>query len=145
MSHWETTSTLLADIPPSSIWEMAYADAETWPKWNKQIASARMEGPLLLGATARVTFRTGLRLRFEVTELSAGQLFTDEARLPGSRMGHRHLLEPGPSGGSRLTNTIYIHGPLAALWRRVLGPAAARTLPGAQRAIVELSQSIARE
>jgi hypothetical protein len=53
-------------------------------------------------------------------------------------MGHRHLVEPG-AGGSRLTNTIYIDGPLAGPWRRILGPAAARTLPGAQRSIVELA------
>lgn len=30
-------------------------------------------------------------------------------------------------------------GALAALWRRVLGPAAARALPDAQRAVVELA------
>jgi len=43
--------------------------------------------------------------------------------------------------GSRLTNTIYIEGPLAPLWRRVMGPAAARTLPEAQRAVVKLAES----
>lgn len=52
-------------------------------------------------------------------------------------MGHRHLIEP-VGEGSRLTNTIYIEGPLAPLWRRILGPAAARTLPDAQRAVVAL-------
>ena len=69
-------------------------------------------------------------------------LFTDEARLPGARMGHRHSIEPAPEGGSRLTNTIYIDGPLAGLWRRILGPAAARTLPGAQREIVALASGV---
>jgi hypothetical protein len=55
-------------------------------------------------------------------------------------MGHRHLVEPTESG-SRLTNTIYIEGPLAPLWRRIMGPAAERALPGAQRAVVDLAQS----
>lgn len=53
-------------------------------------------------------------------------------------MGHRHLVEPTDTG-ARLTNTIYIAGPLAVLWRRILGPRAARTLPDAQRAIVALA------
>jgi hypothetical protein len=66
-------------------------------------------------------------------------VFTDESRLPGARMGHRHLVEPAGEGGSRLTNTIYIEGPLAGLWRRILGPAAARTLPDAQREIARLA------
>jgi hypothetical protein len=54
-------------------------------------------------------------------------------------MGHRHLVEGDGGRGCRLTNTIYIDGPLAPLWRRILGPAAARSLPDAQRAIVSLA------
>ena len=54
-------------------------------------------------------------------------------------MGHRHLVEPSGDGGCRLTNTIYIEGPLASLWRRVMGPRAARALPEGQQAVVELA------
>ena len=140
MSRWETTSTLEAGISPASVWHKAYADAAAWPKWNAEIKRASLDGPLALGARAKIVFGTGLRLRFHVVEFEDGRLFTDESRLPGARMGHRHLIEPTESG-SRLTNTIYIEGPLAPLWRRIMGPAAARTLPAAQRAVVELVQS----
>jgi hypothetical protein len=138
MSSWETSSTLSADVSPAAVWERAYADASAWPKWNAEIKRASLDGPLALGAEAKIAFRTGLRLRFRVVEFEPGRLFTDEARLPGARMGHRHLVEPD-AGGSRLTNTIYIEGPLAALWRRAMGPAAARALPSAQEAVVELA------
>jgi len=137
MSRWETTSEFEADVAPSAVWRDAYVDAEAWPKWNSEIRSAELDQPLALGATARIIFRTGLRLRFRVVEFEEDRLFTDEARLPGARMGHRHLVEPS-GDGSRLLNTIYIEGALAPLWRRVLGPAAARALPDAQRAVVEL-------
>jgi Polyketide cyclase / dehydrase and lipid transport len=139
VSRWETTSALTAGVPAAAVWERAYADAAAWPKWNAEIRRADLDRPLDLGASARIVFRTGLRLRFRVVEFEPGRLFTDEARLPGARMGHRHLVEPVDDGGSRLTNTIYIEGALAWLWRRILGPAAARTLPGAQRAVVELA------
>lgn len=139
MSRWETTSRLRADVAPAAVWQRAYADAGAWPRWNREIRSAELDRPLALGATARIVFRTGLRLRFRVVEFEAGRLFTDEARLPGARMGHRHLVESGADGGSLLVNTISIEGPLAPLWRRVLGPAAARTLPEAQHAVVELA------
>lgn len=138
MSRWETSSALTADVPASAVWERAYADAAAWPRWNAEIKSAVLDRPLGLGAKARIVFRTGLRLRFHVVEFEPGRLFTDEARLPGARMGHRHLVEPD-GGGSRLTNTIYVEGALAPLWRRILGPAAARTLPDAQRAVAELA------
>jgi len=139
MSRWETSSTLEADVSPAAVWERAYANAEAWPHWNAEIKRATLNGPLALGAEARIVFGTGLRLRFRVVEFEPGRLFTDESRLPGARMGHRHLVEPTADGGSRLTNTIYIEGPLAPLWRRIMGPAAARTLPEAQRAIADLA------
>lgn len=139
MSRWETSSALSADVPASAVWERAYADVTAWPEWNAEIRRASLDRPLDLGASALIVFRTGLRLRFQVVEFDQGRLFTDEARLPGARMGHRHLVEPTGEGGSQLTNTIYINGPLAWLWRRILGPAAARTLPDAQRAVVELA------
>jgi hypothetical protein len=138
VSRWETTSTLEAGVTPASVWERAYADAAAWPKWNAEIKRASLDGPLALGASAKIAFGTGLRLRFRVVEFEDGRLFTDESRLPGARMGHRHLVEPTGTG-SHLTNTIYIEGPLAPLWRRIMGPAAARALPAAQRAVVELA------
>jgi hypothetical protein len=141
VSRWETTSTLEAGVTPASIWEAAYADAAAWPRWNAEIKRASLDGPLALDASAKIVFGTGLRLRFRVVEFEDGRLFTDESRLPGARMGHRHLVEPTESGGSLLTNTIYIEGPLAPLWRRIMGPAAARTLPGAQRAVVDLAEA----
>lgn len=139
MSYWETSSTYEADVEPTAVWSRAYADVAAWPQWNAEIKSATLDGPLALGAAARIVFRTGLRLRFRVVEYEEGRLFTDEARLPGARMAHRHLVEPAGEGGSRLTNTIYIEGPVSWLWRRILGPAATRALPDAQRAVVELA------
>jgi hypothetical protein len=140
MSRWETTSTLEADVSPTAVWERAYANAEAWPQWNAEIKRVNLDGPLALGAKAKIVFGTGLRLRFLVVEYEEGRLFTDESRLPGARMGHRHLVEPTDGGGNRLTNTIYIEGALTPLWRRIMGPAAARTLPDAQRAVVELAR-----
>jgi len=141
MSRWETTAELSAGVGAGAVWETAYADADAWPRWNAELRRASLDGPLALDAQARIVFRTGLRLRFRVVEFEHGRLFTDEARLPGARMGHRHLVEAEPGGGCRLVNTIYIDGPLAPLWRRILGPAAARSLPGAQSAVAGLAAS----
>ena len=140
MSRWETTSSLEAGVASSAVWQKAYADADAWPEWNAEIKRASLDRPLALDATARIVFNTGLRLRFRVVEYEEGRLFTDESRLPGARMGHRHLVEPTAEGRSHLTNTIYIEGRFSLLWRRILGPAAARTLPEAQQAIVELAR-----
>jgi len=140
MSRWETTSTLEADVSPADVWEKAYASAEAWPRWNTEIKHARLDGPLALGVKAKIVFGTDLRLRFRVVEFEEGRLFTDESRMPGARMGHRHLIEQTESGHCRLINTIYIEGTLAPLWRRIMGPAAVRALPDAQHAVVNLAR-----
>ncbi len=142
ISRWETTSQREAEVSAGAVWQRAYAAVAAWREWNSEIRRVELDGPLAHGARARIVFRTGLRLSFEVIEFQEGHLFTDEARLPGARMGHRHLVEGRDEGACTLVNTIYIEGPLAPLWRRVMGPAAARALPHAQEKIVALARAV---
>ena len=136
---WSTSSTFDAPgLSAAAVWSAAYADASAWPKWNDALATASLDEPFAVGAAARIRFRTGLRLRFTLVEVEEGRVFTDESRLPGARMGHRHELRP-TDDGVRLVNTIYIRGPLARLWALVLGPQAKRGLPGWQRRAAALA------
>jgi len=136
---WSTSSTFDAPgLTPAEVWSAAYADASAWPAWNDALASAEMLGPFSAGSQARVRFRTGLRLRFTLVEVEPERVFTDESRLPGARMGHRHELEP-TADGVRLVNTIYIRGPLAGVWALVLGPQAKKGLPSWQRRAAALA------
>jgi hypothetical protein len=136
---WSTSSTLEAPgVSRSAVWSRAYADPSAWPRWNDALTAAEPEGRFEVGTRVRVRFRTGLRLRFSLVEVEPERLFTDESRLPGARMGHRHALEP-IADGVRLINTIYIDGPAARLWALVLGPQAKRGLAGWQRKAVQLA------
>ena len=138
MGTWSTTSSYHCDAEPRAIWDRAYADVAAYPRWNPEIADARLRSPFALGGTIRIRFRTGARLTFRIVEFDEGRCFTDEARLPLARMGHRHLLEPAPGGGTTLTNTIYVRGPLSGLWARLVGRRAAAALPEGQRLIERL-------
>src|SRR5215218_6328529 len=141
---WSTSSTYDAPgLSASAVWSRAYADAAAWPAWNDALASASLDEPFAVGSRARVRFRTGLRLRFTLVEVEPERVFTDESRLPGARMGHRHELQP-TADGVRLVNTIYIRGPLARLWAPILGPQAKRGLPGWQRRAAALATGDSR-
>lgn len=142
VGYWETSATFDAPVSAPSVWNSAYANAASWPMWNSELAAAQLHGPLRLGARAKIRFRTGLRLSFVVVEFDDGQLFTDEARLPGARLGHRHELLSQPDGRCQMRNTIYLDGPLMPLWRRLAGARAARTLPAAQHAIVQTGELV---
>lgn len=137
---WSTSSTFDAPgVTAAAVWSRAYADASAWPAWNDALASASLDEPFAVGSRARVRFRTGLRLRFALVEVEDECAFTDESRLPGARMGHRHELQPIPDG-VRLVNTIYIRGPLARLWAPILGPQAKKGLPDWQRRAAALAR-----
>jgi hypothetical protein len=138
---WSSDSVLdVTGVSAEALWAKAYADASAWPRWNGALASAELEGPFEVGSRARVRFRTGLRLRFTLVEVEPERVFTDEGRLPGARMGHRHQIEP-TADGLRLTNTLYLDGPLARLWSLVVGPQVRRGLPEWQRKAVEVARS----
>jgi len=139
---WSTSSTFDAPgLTAAEVWSRAYADASAWPVWNDALASASLDEPFQIGSRARVRFRTGLRLRFMLTEVEPERVFTDESRLPGARIGHRHELQP-TADGVRLVNTIYIRGPLARLWAPILGAQAKNGLPGWQQRAAALASGI---
>ena len=94
MSRWETSAQLEAEVAPAAVWSRAYADAGAWPSWNSEIEAPSSTGRWRWARRRGSSSSTGLRLRFRVVEFEPGRLFTDESRLPGARMGHRHLVEP---------------------------------------------------
>ena len=118
---WEAAASIETTASPAAVWAL-WEDPKRWPEWNKDIASvADFDQPLALGGTARVRLKGSLPMQFHITALESRRLFTDEARLPGARMGHEHHLEPLPDGGARIGNRLYIRGPLERLYAAVLG------------------------
>lgn len=103
------------------VWAL-WADPGRWPDWNDQIEHAEIEGQggLAVGAIAKVKFRRGGTVKFEVVELEPQRLFVDEARFPGARLGHEHRLEPGQSS-VEVTHRLYIKGPLSGFWALLMG------------------------
>ena len=37
------------EAAPAAIWGSAYADAGAWPRWNAELKSAKLDGPLRAG------------------------------------------------------------------------------------------------
>lgn len=113
--HTERTS---ADA--AAIWAL-WADPARWPDWNEQIEHAEVDGDeLSIGATARVKFKRGGTVKFEVAALEPERLFVDEARFPAARLGHEHRLSPG-TRGCEITHRLYVAGPLSGFWAMMLG------------------------
>jgi hypothetical protein len=127
-------------LTAAQVWAAAYADASAWPRWNAELAGAVLDGPLRLGATARLHFATGLQATFRVTVFEEERVFTDEGRLASVWISHRHELQPLPGGGVRMTNRMVFSGRLAGAARMFMRRAALRTVSEGQTRAAALAR-----
>ncbi|GAB2955484.1 hypothetical protein GCM10027280_49920 [Micromonospora polyrhachis] len=78
------------------------------------------EGPAVLGSTGRMRPASGPTVSFSVTVADPDRVFTNTSSMPGATLTFEHVVEPAPEG-ALVTVTIRIDGPLAPLWRRIIG------------------------
>ena len=94
-----------------------YADVERWPVWTSSVTSVERldDGPLRVGARARVRQPRLPVVVWEVTDLVPGEQFTWVARGPGLRTTGRHRVTPNADGTVTVTTTIDQEGPMGWL------------------------------
>lgn len=109
------------DADPGRIWAVI-ADVERMPAWTSTMTRVRLlDGPLRVGARARVEQPWLPPATWEVTELEPGRSYTWAAPAPGLRSVAWHTVDPVAPGRSRVTLGFRHTGPLAAV-AALLGP-----------------------
>ena len=98
-----------------------WADMATWPEWNTDTEWVRLDGPFTAGSTGVLKPKGGPKVKFVIATLVADREFTDVSLLAGARLTFRHLIEPLPEGGSTVSVTVTLAGPLGWFWNLVLG------------------------
>lgn len=88
-------------------------------------------GPVRIGARGRMRPASGPAVAFSVTAFEPDRVFTNISSLPGAKLVFEHLVTPLPDGAS-VEVAVRVEGPLAPLWKRVLG----RSLGNAARSSV---------
>lgn len=116
----EQHATVDIAAPPARVWEVM-TDVERWPEWTASVRWARRldEGPLRPGSSAKLSQPRIPTSDWVVTELEPGASFTWVMRGPAILTKARHVVEPLPGGGSRVTLSIEPHGWLGELFGRV--------------------------
>ena len=116
---WEVEDQVETAAAREAVWAL-WESPDRWSDWNDDIDWVRADGPLEVGAAVTIRFKRSLPLRFKVIELEERRLLTDEARLPGARLGHEHRVESA-DGRTRIRNRLYIDGPAERLYVLLLG------------------------
>jgi hypothetical protein len=110
---------ITSTAPPSAFFER-WADMATWPDWNLDTEWCRLDGPFVEGATGTLKPKGGPKVPFVVERLVPGEAFIDVSRLVGARLTFDHRVTL-VDGRTQVAVVVSMTGPLAPLWRLVLG------------------------
>lgn len=127
-SPQEWTHTQDIDAPPEVVWALA-TQVTDWPAYMPTIRSVERldEGPLRLGARARIVQPGQRPAVWEVTRFEPGREFTWESRRRGYAMTATHRVQQRGSG-TRNVLGLRMTGPLAPVLGVLLGPLMRRVL-----------------
>ena len=129
-----------SSAPPSAFFER-WADMGTWPEWDEAVQWVRRDGPFAEGTTGSLKPRGGPKVGFVIQTLVPGREFTDRSTMPGAALTIRHLVEVGGDGRTGVDVVVSIDGPLARVWKLLVGKGIAASTPVGLRRLVEVAEA----
>ncbi|APZ53326.1 SRPBCC family protein [Salipiger abyssi] len=135
--------TVEIEAPATTVFAL-YADPELWPVWDGETKAVGLP-ELRTGATGWLQPREGPKAKIRVTDVTPNRSFTIEGTLPLCRMTFGHELT-GNGRQTRATHWVQFSGPLAFLFRRLIGAGIDRTLPDTLAGLKRVSEEgVARD
>ena len=136
------TATVASSAAPSAFFA-EWADMASWPEWNLDTEWVRLDGPFVEGATGELKPKGGPKVRFVVARLVDGEEFTDVSTLLGARLTFRHLVSV-VDGLTTVAVEATLEGPLAPVWRLILGKGVRESMQPDLERLVERAESADR-
>jgi hypothetical protein len=137
-----TTATVTSSAPPFAFFA-EWADMASWPEWNLDTEWVRLDGPFVEGARGELKPKGGPKVRFVVARLVDGEEFTDVSTLFGARLTFRHLVSVA-EGRTTVSVEATLTGPLAPVWRLILGKGVRESLQPDLERLVARAESADR-
>jgi uncharacterized protein YndB with AHSA1/START domain len=105
---------------PADVWRV-WSDVDSWPEWNPDMKTSRLDGPLRLGTTGTIDTRSGGEHRVVVTQFEDGKSFELESTaMPMTKMAIRATVTP-IGGGTRIAQAFEARGLLAPIVAPMMG------------------------
>lgn len=122
-----TYSKTVQGLSAADVWKV-WSDVDRWHTWQDDIEFARMNGEFKTGGSFQFKPRGGPNLTLELADVKPNELFVDITRFPLARMVDSHeLIERGDA--LEIKTTVRMEGPLAFVWRKIVGEDVVRSLP----------------
>lgn len=135
-----STAHATSTAPPSAFFDR-WADMDSWPEWDEAVLWVRRDGPFAEGTTGTLKPQGGPKVKFVIRTLVDGREFTDRSTLLGASLTIRHLVGVGDDGRTGVDIEVSIDGPLARVWKLVMGRGVAESTPAGLRRLVEVAEA----
>ncbi len=122
-------------IKKEEIWG-TWVDFGNWPAWQNDLEFCTFDSNVEVGNFFTLKLKGGPVFKITLTEIVPGKKFTDCTRFFGAKMYDTHELEEIPEG-LRLTNTLWVTGPLKWLWIKLIVKNIADSIPAQTQALVD--------
>jgi hypothetical protein len=137
---WSSTyRQTITGVSRQKVWD-AWTDVERWPAWQDDVEYAHLEGDFSEGSVIRFKPKGGPKVRIDLVDVQAPSRFVDVTRFPLARMTDTHEVVE-TAEGLEIRNTLRMEGPLAFVWRKLVGEGIARSLPEQTTSLVEHARS----
>jgi hypothetical protein len=136
LAHATVTSTA-----PASAFFDRWADVATWPQWNGDTEWVTLDVPFAQGATGVLKPKGGPKVKFVIEKLTDDE-FVDVSKLVGARLTFHHAIS-STEQGCNVDVSITMSGPLAFLWRRILGKGLAASVQPDLVALAKVAEQAA--
>jgi uncharacterized membrane protein len=109
-----TEVTFAVDAPADRVWAVL-ADVERWPTWTASMSRVVIDGPLEVGAVAKIRQPKLPATAWTVTEVVPGRSFSWESKAPGSRAVGGHEITPTGDATCEMRLMLDQTGPVGSL------------------------------
>lgn len=135
-------ASIAIDAPVDVVWSV-FTDVERWPTWASSFTSVELiDGPMRLGAKARIRQPRLPTVVWEVTKWEPGHSWTWAATGPGARTEASHVLTRS-GAGTVAEQSIVSSGPLGRLFAFVWRSLTRRYLAIEAAGLKERSEQVA--
>ncbi|MPQ76102.1 SRPBCC family protein [Hydrogenovibrio sp. JE_KL2] len=138
---WEKAHQVITqNVTIEQLWRV-WSDINHWGEWQPGLDYAKLEGKFEAGNHFLLKPKGKSPVKIELVEVEPHQSFTDLTRLPLAKMlGHHQFKQIGT--GIEITSSIRLNGPLAFLWRRILGEKIADKMPAQTEQLIKRASDV---
>jgi len=133
------TRSFITKAPTATVWRV-WSDTSTWPNWNPDVRFVALNGPFASGTTGTMSTKQATH-QIQLEDVEPGHGFSLRTpAMPLTQFIFRCEIARSESGGSVISQSLTMQGPLAVIFSPLMGNKIADTFPALLRGLATAAE-----